>query len=105
MCLVTDLHTPTSVSGADTEGDVRWDSNEPTALRARFGLAAALPAGRVGRRTVADDTLKRLWSQDTGLLNPAYVKFLLGFDEWVLPFTAGYVSSAVVPSAGDGFTL
>ena len=54
---------------------------------------------------MADDTLKRLWSQDTGLLNRAYVKFLLGFDERVLPFTAGYVSSAVVPSAGDGFTL
>ena len=66
-------------------GDAQSDNNEPTALRARFELAVALPAGRVERRTVADDTLKRLLSQDTGLLNPAYLKFELGPDEWMLP--------------------
>ncbi len=34
---------------------------------------------------MADDTLKRLRSQDTELLNPAYLKFELGLDEWKLP--------------------
>ena len=58
--------------GANTEGDVRLDSNQPTMLRARFKLAASFPAGRVGQQTVAHDTLKRLLSQGIELLIQNY---------------------------------